>query len=170
MAPDPRAAGARPTPEPREPEPSHESRESHGLLLTTPPEAAARYRAAQAQSTDRARLVAALRGAVRADPGFVVAAADLSALDSAPPAALAAPTRAPLRAWERHHVEVVAAAAGRDAPRAVDLLREHLAVVACDPVATVVVVGAAPGEALDDILDRLPACHAVRAPTDRPAR
>ena len=142
------------------PNPSHES---HGRHLTTTPEAAARYRAAQAEFSDRARLVAALRGALRADPGFVVAAADLSALAPAPDGTGEAPPTAPLRAWERHHVEVVNAAAGRDARRAVDLLREHLSMVACDPVATAVVVDAAPGEALDDILAGLPGCHGLPA-------
>jgi hypothetical protein len=158
MAPHTRAT-ASPTPEGPGPGPSHESHESHGRRLTTTPEAAARYRSAQARSGDRASLVAALRAAVRADPGFVVAAADLAALAPGAGDAVAARAATPLRAWERHHVEVVAAAAGRDARRAVDLLREHLAVVTCDPVATAVVVGAAAGEALDDILDRLPGCH-----------
>jgi hypothetical protein len=143
------------------PAPQQSSHESHGRHLTTTPEAAASYRAAQAECSDRARLVAALRGAVRADPAFVVAAADLSALSAEPDAVTSAgaPAMARLRAWERHHVEVVTAALRRDARHAVDLLREHLSVVSCDPVATAVVVGAAPGEALDDILDGLPSCH-----------
>jgi len=37
--------------------------------------------------------------------------------------------------WERHHNEVVRTAASGDSKRAVDLLREHLAGVGCDPLA-----------------------------------
>jgi hypothetical protein len=131
------------------------SEDSHGRRLTTTAEAARRYRTAQELCRDESRLVEALRGAVGADPGFAVAAADLSALDNGPPAT----SEPSLQAWERHHVEVVAAAAGRNPRRAVDLLREHLSVVACDPIATAVVLDAAPDEPLDDILDRLPTCH-----------
>ncbi len=61
-------------------------------------------------------------------------------------------------------MEVVTAAADANARRAVDLLREHLTVVACDPIATVVVLGAGGQERLDDILEKLPGCHPQPAP------
>jgi hypothetical protein len=134
---------------------SPRARESHGRQLTTTAEAAIFYRAAQEHCRDTSHLIRILRLAARADPAFEVAAIDLGALDGR----LRAPTAWSLRPWERHHIEVVMAAAGRDARRAVDLLREHLSVVACDPVATAIVVGAAGHEPLDDIFDRLPSCH-----------
>lgn len=129
--------------------------ECHGRELTTTPEAARRYRNAQGHYLDESLLAADLRLAVLADPAFALGAADLAALSGAQP------TRGTpsLRAWERHHLEVVAAAADADARRAVDLLREHLTVVTCDPIATVVVLGAARQERLDDILEKLPSCH-----------
>ena len=37
--------------------------------------------------------------------------------------------------WERHHIEVVRAAAAGNHSRAADLLREHLASLGCDPLA-----------------------------------
>jgi hypothetical protein len=138
--------------------PCHEldcSQESHGRRLTTTPDAASRYRAAQSEYRDRERLVAALRGALRADPGFAVAAADLAALAGGAPGDPALT----LHGWERHHLEVVAAAAGHNPRRAVDLLREHLSAVVCDPVATAVVLDAATDEPLEDILGELPSCH-----------
>jgi hypothetical protein len=135
-------------------------KEDHGRELTTTPEAARWYRSAQGHYLDQSFLAADLRLAVLADPGFALAAADLAALNGAQP------TRATpsLRAWERHHMEVVTAAADANARRAVDLLREHLTVVACDPIATVVVLGAGGQERLDDILEKLPGCHPQPAP------
>ena len=130
-------------------------RESHGRELTATGDAARYYRTAQQHHRDRSRLIAALRLAVEADPTFAVAASDLAALDRGQ----AASENHPYQSWERHHVEVVGAAADGNARRAVDLLREHLAVVACDPIATAVVLGAASDEVVNDILDRLPACH-----------
>ncbi len=129
--------------------------EDHGRELTTTPEAAEWYRNAQGHATQRSLLDADLRQAVRADPGFALAAADLAALSGAQPTR-ATPT---LRGWERHHIEVITAAADGSARRAVDLLREHLAVVSCDPIATVVVLGTAGQEGFDDILEKLPSCH-----------
>jgi DNA-binding GntR family transcriptional regulator len=38
--------------------------------------------------------------------------------------------------WERHHIEVVRTAASGNGKRAADLLREHLAGVGCDPLAS----------------------------------
>jgi hypothetical protein len=97
-------------------------------------------------------MAAALHLARTADPGFAVAAADLAVLDGTP-----IPTRRrTLRAWERHHIEVVGATASGHASRAVDLLRDHLSADGCDPIATAIVLAAAGGaEALDD----LPAVH-----------
>jgi hypothetical protein len=56
-----------------------------------------------------------------------------------------------LRAWERHHIEVVGAAASGQPRRAVDLLRDHLSADGCDPIATTIVLGAAREEPLDDL-------------------
>lgn len=67
-------------------------------------------------------------------------------------------------------MEVVTAAADANARRAVDLLREHLTVVACDPIATVVVLGVGSQERLDDILEKLPSCHPQPAPEAQGAK
>jgi hypothetical protein len=128
--------------------------ESHGRALSTTPEAARHYQVAQDRHRDKSGLVGALQRAVDADPGFAVAAADLSALEGRAPVAHSGP----LHTWERHHLEVLAAAR-RDVQRAADLLREHLAVVRCDPVVTAVVVGAATDDLSADILGKLPDCH-----------
>lgn len=127
----------------------------HGRRLTTTREAAADYRTAQANYQDIARMVAALRRAIRADRSFVLADADLAALERQ---GIDGGTST-LHSWERHHVEIVGAAATGDTDRAIDLLREHLAEVRCDPIATAVVINAADDAPLDDIIDRLPACH-----------
>jgi hypothetical protein len=131
------------------------ARESHGRELTTTAEAAILYRTAQQHHRDRSQLIRVLQLAVRADPAFAVAASDLAALDGRLPTP---PTR-PLRLWERHHIEVVTEAAGNNPRRAADLLRDHLSVVACDPIATAIVLGAPGHEPLDDILDHLANCH-----------
>src|SRR3974377_1410907 len=81
----------------------HCSQESHGRRLTTTPEAAVRYRAAQAAYRDRERLLAALRGALGGSPGFAGPPADLAALAGG----TAGHPAPPLQGWERHHVEVV---------------------------------------------------------------
>jgi hypothetical protein len=158
--------------------------DSHGRKLTTTPEAASCYRTAQRHCRDVSRLIGNLQNTSRADPHFAVAAVDLLVLGGEPASAPAStgpsspslsgsansssPTDAPLRlpetrpprhAWERHHIEVVLAAGRGDACRAVDLLREHLTVVTCDPIAVAIVLGAADQEPIDDILARLPGCH-----------
>jgi hypothetical protein len=104
--------------------------------------------------------VAALRRALHEDPDFAVAAADLAALRGEE---TGVPTGA-VNVWERHHVEVVLAAARGHSCRAVDLLREHLSAVGCDPVATAIVAGAAGVEPLDDLRRGLPGCHRQGAP------
>ena len=128
--------------------------ESHGRALSTTHEAARRYQVAQDQHEDKSRLVAALRRAVDADPGFAVATADLTALEAREPVAHAGS----LHTWERHHLEVLSTTR-RDVQRAADLLREHLAVVGCDPVVTAVVVAAANADVSTEILGHLPGCH-----------
>jgi hypothetical protein len=131
--------------------------ESHGRALSTTPDAARHYQVAQDRHRNRSGLVAALQRAVDADPGFALASADLCALEGRDPVAYSGP----LHTWERHHLEVLAAAR-RDVQRAADLLREHLAVVRCDPVVTAVVVGATTDDRSADLLRNLPGCHYAR--------
>ena len=142
--------------------------EDHGRVVTASPRAAAWYRRAQ-RAADSHRAAAALRLAVSADPGFDLAAADLSALSGTPgdrPAGRA-------MNWERHHIEVVATAASGQATRAADLLREHLAGVGCDPLAvriTVHITGrlrgpAGSGDDFEDLAGQLPGCHAAPWPS-----
>jgi hypothetical protein len=142
--------------------------EDHGRVVTANPQAAAWYRRAQ-RAADSHRAAAALRLAISADPGFALAAADLSALTGTPghePAGRA-------MVWERHHIEVVASAAAGQAMRAADLLREHLAGVGCDPLAvriTVRITGrlqppAGPGDDFEDLAGQLPGCHATSWPS-----
>jgi hypothetical protein len=65
--------------------------------------------------------------------------------------------------WERHHTEVVRTAASGNARRAIDLLREHLAGVGCDPLAVRIVaqfqLPGAPEDDFEDLVRRLPGCH-----------
>jgi len=129
--------------------------ESHGHQLSTTPEAAEWYQTAQLHSGDRARVLAALHAATVADPGYPVAAIDLSAFERRSPVGASGH----LTGWERHHVDIVAAAASGDVHRAVDLLRDHLVTVGCDPIAVALVLAAGPSEPVDDLLDGLPACH-----------
>jgi hypothetical protein len=140
--------------------------EDHGRVVTANPRAAAWYRRAQRAASPH-RAAAALRLAVRADPGFALAAADLAALTGIPgqqPAGRA-------MNWERHHIEVVATAAGQPA-RAADLLREHLASVGCDPLAIRITVHitarlqppSGPRDNLEDLAGQLPGCHATPWP------
>ena len=124
--------------------------EDHGRAVTASLEAAACYRRAQ-RAVDRRQAVLALRLAVDADPAFEVAAADLDAIRG---------TSAQRRGgrqmnWERHHVEVVRTAASGNGKRAVDLLREHLAGVGCDPLAFQIVAQCAQREETDDDFENL---------------
>lgn len=105
--------------------------EDHGRALTANRQAAAWYRQAQRAVTCR-QAVAALRRAVTADPAFGLAVADLDALNGT---TSQDPGRRQMN-WERHHIELVSAAATGAAARAADLLREHLATVGCDPLAS----------------------------------
>ena len=132
--------------------------EDHGRVVTANPEAAAFYREAQ-QAVDSPHAVTALRLAVEADPGFCLAVADLDAMTAAPPSPI---SRRQL-IWERHHVEVVRAAAAGEVDRASDLLRELLASVGCDPLALRIVSDfrnrMGQGQELQDLTDQLPGCH-----------
>jgi hypothetical protein len=137
--------------------------EIHGRVVTATRRAAAWYR--QAQRAVDARLAAtALRRAVGADPGFWLAAADLGAITGT---AADDPGGRPMT-WERHHIEVVRAAAAGEAGRAVDLLREQLASVGCDPLAFRIVARLGPSVTdgdLEDLAAQLPGCHATRWPS-----
>jgi len=134
--------------------------EDHGRVVTANPRAAAWYRRAQ-RAAGPHRATAALRLAVRADPGFGLAIADLAALTGTTgqqPAGQA-------MNWERHHIEVVASAAAGQATRAADLLREHLASVGCDPLAIRITARLQPpagrGGDFEDLAGQLPGCHAT---------
>jgi hypothetical protein len=140
-------------------------------VVTSNPQAAAWYRRAQ-RAADPRRAAMALRLAVTADPDFALAAADLDAITAADLEAIAGtsshrPGRRPMN-WERHHIEVVAAAAAGHVTRASDLLREHLASVGCDPLALRITAGLRKSMARDDDLDelvtQLPGCHATPWP------
>ena len=135
--------------------------EDHGRAVTANIQAAAFYRQAQ-QAADASDAVTALRYAVRADPVFELAVADLAAFTEAPSDAMSGGRQ---MNWERHHIEVVRTAAAGDLGRAADLLREHLASFGCDPVALRIVTElrqrAGQRDGLDDLTSHLPACHPV---------
>jgi hypothetical protein len=133
--------------------------EDHGRVVTATTQAAAFYRQAQ-QAVDSVQTVPALRRAVNADPAFALAVADLDAITRALPS----PISGHQMNWERHHIEVVRAAAAGNFSRAADLLRDHLASVGCDPLALRIVadLGQRMGrlEGLDDLTGEGPRCHA----------
>ncbi len=136
--------------------------EDHGRAVTTNPRAAAWYRRAQ-RAADPRRASQALRLAVTADPDFALAAADLAAINGTPGHR---PGRRPMN-WERHHIEVVSAAAAGNVKRASDLLREHLASIGCDPLAIRITARLREPMARNDLegLDnQLPGCHATTWP------
>jgi hypothetical protein len=144
--------------------------DDHGRPLTTNAAAAAWYRAAQASVVHGDGPDPALRRALQADPTFAVAACDLLALTDHRPLVEAA---RPSTTWERHHCEIVAEA-HRDVGRASGILREHLAVVGCDPLAVYVVCAALRttghnGDRIADIADlvaSIPDCHAPLSSRD----
>jgi hypothetical protein len=137
--------------------------EDHGRVVTANAAAAAWYRRAQ-RAADPRRAAMALRLAVTADPDFALAAADLAAITGTPGRH---PGRRPMN-WERHHIEVVTAAASGHLTRASDLLREHLASVGCDPLAVRITTRLGEPTVKDDDLDelasQLPGCHATPWP------
>ena len=77
------------------------------------------------------------------------------------------PTPTTTARWERHHREIVQAAAAGDASRAGMLLRDHLDGVGCDPIAVRAVVDAlqlvGDDEGLEALVARLPACPVCAA-------
>jgi len=123
-----------------------------------------RYREAQ-RAVDRSRATEALRLAVDADPAFELALADLDAITGT---SAQRPGHQQMT-WERHHKEVVRTAASGDSKRAVDLLREHLAGVGCDPLAFRIVAQLRQPEESDDdfenLASQLPGCHPSRWPS-----
>jgi len=132
--------------------------EEHGRAVTTNTQAAAWYRQAQ-QAVDSPHALTALRLAVKADPAFGLAVADLDAITEAPPSRISGRHMN----WERHHIEIVRTAAAGKFSRADDLLRDHLASVGCDPLALRIVThlrrGTGDPEGLDDLTSQLPDCH-----------
>jgi hypothetical protein len=132
--------------------------EDHGRAVTANIQAAAFYRQAQ-QAIDTFDAVTALRHAVRVDPAFELAVADLAAITETSAGA----SSGRQMNWERHHIEVVRTAAVGNLGRAADLLREHLANVGCDPIALRIVSElrqrAGQQDGLDDVTSHLPACH-----------
>jgi hypothetical protein len=133
--------------------------EDHGRVVTTNAAAAAWYRRAQ-RATDPRRAAMALRLAVAADPDFALAAADLAAIAGTPGRH---PGHRPMN-WERHHIEVVTAAAAGRVTRASDLLREHLASVGCDPLAVRITARLREPMAREELATQLPGCHATPWP------
>jgi len=127
-------------------------------VLTAKIEAAAFYRQAQ-QALNTFDVVTALQFAVRADPAFELAVADLAAFTETPADSM----NGQQMNWERHHTELVRIAAAGDLSRAADLLREHLASVGCDPIALRIVIElrrrGGRQDGLDDLTGRLRACH-----------
>jgi hypothetical protein len=138
--------------------------EDHGRALTASSEAAARYRQAQ-RAVDRHQAATALHLAVEADPAFELALADLDAITGTRAGHLGGRQMN----WERHHVEIVRTAASGNGKRAVDLLREHLAGVGCDPLAFRILAQLREAEGTDDdfenLASQLPGCHASRWPS-----
>ena len=131
-------------------------------MVTASPQAAAWYRRAQ-RAADPYRAAKALRLAVTADPDFALAATDLAAITGTPGRP---PGRQPMN-WERHHIEVISAAAAGHLTRASDLLREHLASIGCDPLAVRITARLREPKArddLDDLASQLPGCHATPWP------
>jgi hypothetical protein len=135
----------------------------HGRVVTANQRAAARYRQAQ-RAADPRQAAAALRLAVNADPAFALAATDLNAITGT---ASDIPSHRQMN-WERHHIELVRAAATGNARRAADLLREHLASAGCDPLAFRITAQLRqPGGRNDDfgnLASQLPGCHSAPWP------
>ncbi len=134
----------------------------HGRVVTANQQAAARYRQAQRAAGAR-RAITALRLAVNADPAFGLAVADLNAITGT---ASQVPSHRQMN-WERHHIEVVRAAATGNARQAADLLREHLASVGCDPLAFRIAAMLRQPTAKDDfenLAHQLPGCHQIPWP------
>ena len=138
--------------------------EDHGRAVTANLRAATWYRQAQ-RAIDRGRAITALRLAVEADPEFELALADLDAITGTS----GQRHRRRQMSWERHHIEVVRTAASGNGKRAIDLLREHLAGVGCDPLAFRIVAHMRQSMGMDDEVEdlagQLPDCHPPRWPS-----
>lgn len=138
--------------------------EDHGRAVTASTRAATWYRHAQ-RAVDRRRATIALRLAVEADPAFELALADLDAMTGTSGQRHG---RGQMN-WERHHIEIVRAAASGNARRTADLLREHLAGVGCDPLAFRIVAqmrrSAGMDDDFEDLAGQLPDCHPTRWPS-----
>lgn len=138
--------------------------EDHGRAVTASTRAATWYRQAQ-RAIDHRRATTALRLAVEADPAFELALADLDAMTGA---SGQRHSRGQMN-WERHHIEIVRAAASGNGKRAADLLREHLAAVGCDPLAFRIVAQMQQSAGMDDDFEnlarQLPDCHPTRWPS-----
>lgn len=134
--------------------------DDHGRAVTATPPAASWYRHAQ-RAADLSCARASLRLAVTTDPAFALAIVDLDAITGTIPR----PITGRQTNWERHHIEVVRSAAFHNVDRAADLLRELLAAVGCDPLATRIVIDlaerAGKGGELDDLTRQVPGCHRV---------
>lgn len=134
--------------------------DDHGRALTATPSAAAWYRQAQC-TVDLSGARASLRLAVTTDPSFALAIVDLDAITGTIPR----PITGRQTNWERHHIEVVRSAASHNFDRAADLLRESLAAIGCDPLATRIVIDLAEraGKLKDlaDLTRQVPGCHQV---------
>ena len=137
--------------------------EDHGRAVTASTRAATWYRHAQ-RAVDRRRATTALRLAVEADPAFALALADLDAITGT---SGQRHSRGQMN-WERHHIEIVQAAASGHGTRAADLLREHLAGIGCDPLAFRIVAQMRQPAGMDDDFEnlarQLPHCHPTRWP------
>ena len=135
----------------------------HGRAVTANRPAAARYRQAQ-RAADSRLAITALRLAVNADPAFGLAVADLDAITGT---ASHGASHHQMN-WERHHIEVVAAAASGNARRAADLLREHVASVGCDPlafrIAAMLRQPAGKNDDFENLASQLPGCHTTLWP------
>lgn len=130
--------------------------DEHGRRLSTTGAAASLYRAAQRAVPAIDSVRRALREALDADPGFVIADAALAALELGERGTNGSPGTS----WERRHIDIVAGARSTQPERAVDLLRDHLLDVGCDPIASLVVSAfVKPGE-VTDLLADAPRCHA----------
>ena len=131
-----------------------------GRVVTAKRRAAAWYRQAQ-RAAGSAAAATALRLATHADPAFGLAAADLDAITAT---ASHGPSHQQMT-WERHHIEVVAAAAAGNARRAADLLRGHPASIGCDPlafrIAALLRQPAAKNDDFENLASQLPGCHQI---------
>jgi len=134
--------------------------DDHGRAVTATPSAASWYRHAQ-RAADLSGARASLQLAITTDPAFALAIVDLAAITRTIPR----PITGRQTNWERHHIEVVRSASSDNFDRAADLLRELLAAIGCDPLATRIVIDLAERAAklgdLADLTRQVPGCQHV---------